>query len=338
MRITYEQAKEYDDYSTMYRGKTYHSESRENIARDRADFFDKSAREPPVSVVKEHISFVPFDDNSPATVVETKKTIEIINCTNQNRGNGLRKTKKLPGGMYLNTETGEIFSAKKKTARTDNSTNLNKSIKELWRLIEENFEDTEGFFITLAYFGVMTDYRKASKDFEKFKDKLMYHYRMEFIKVVEPKSNGSWHFHILAKPKEGHTLEIEEEKIQKLWTHGSVCVEPITSIKGLQMYLAASGTKRTRTVDDESGIFMLLDCEISGKKIREKQKRRAFYKSGMRLYSCSRGIKKPVRYKTSNGMAKKLVAGYTKTSAESVAIKTKNGQTLNLVSYETYSK
>lgn len=294
---------------------------------------------PPLRIKTERCKhFVVFDDTCPAKVIETKKSLEIITCANVTKDTGLNKVKKLAEGKFLNTETGEIFIGRKNERRTESGTNLNKSVKTLWKLIEENFEDNEGYFITLTYHGVMLDYYRAGKDFEKFKDKLKYHYELEFIKIIEPKASGSWHFHLLVKAKEGKELTVSEEKIDKLWSHGSTSVAPITNISGLQKYLASSGIiVNNEEDDDESTIFMLLEFEDK-KKLREKQKRREFYRSGMRLYSCSSGIRKPKIHSMTKGEAIKMTESCEKQSAETIEIKTKSGHVLNIVSYEVYKK
>ncbi len=294
---------------------------------------------PPMRVRTERLeTFIAFNDSCPAKVIETKKSVEVVTMAEIRTGEALKKIKKLPDGMFLNTETGVIFRGQKNKTRTESNVNLNHSIKELRKLIEENFEDNNGYFVTLTYFGMMTDYDKAGKDFEKFKDKLKYHYELEFIKIVEPKASGSWHFHLLIKAKEGKTLELSEDKVQSLWEHGTVQVKSITNVSGLQMYLASSGTHPDdNDEDDERGVFILSEC-VGQKKLKEKRERREFYKSGMRLYSCSHGIRKPKKYSMSNGEARIIVADLERTSSETVTVKTRGGHILNVVSYEIFKK
>lgn len=287
-------------------------------------------------------------EECPVKVIEYGSTVEIVTSLNWSKNNGLSKIRKLSANEYLNVETGEIKQYKKNENRLQpmSVSKFNASVRELKRLIIGNFSDNEGLFITLAYDYHMPDYTIAQNDYTKFYDKLKYYCKTHlgiekllFIKVVEPKASGSWHFHILLKSQDGKPLEISEDWLRKKWKQNSVSVKPITNVKGLALYLGRS-TKSSNICDceyyeeDEDGISI-----ISGKYDPERRK---CYKSHMKLYSASQELSRPTEDTMSQEEARNKVKQYKLIDKRYSIVRHKSkfygSRILNVTNYETYEK
>ena len=284
-------------------------------------------------IMAERAPFVALPDNAPTTIIKTKKTFEVISYTNQSNGAGFKHIENLPGGKFLNKKTGEIKYKKKNENRVQNNAFLNKSIKAVRRLIDNNFEDGVGQFVTLCYDYAMTDYKQAKADLVNVVDGLRYR-KLDYIWVIEPKESGSWHYHILIKPREGHTFTLTEDEVRKMWKNrGSVDVQPITNVDGLAAYLGRASQTAEDEEEEENGITMLADKKYT-------YSRRSFYKTDMRLYGYSQSLEKPTRIKTTKAGAAKMVEGCERIGKPKSTIISKKNATktypLNAVSYEEY--
>lgn len=245
-------------------------------------------------------------DDCKASLVKYGDMAEVTAYFNRSDGNGLKNIKRLPGNRFLRKDTGEIFEGKKNQQRTESVQNLNKSIQMIKKLILNNFQDDVGQFITLTYSYAMKDYDKAKMDIEPVFDVFRYR-KLDYLWVIEPKDSGSWHYHILVKPKGNTNFELTEKHLKKAWSYGSIHIEPIEQIEGLALYLGHSTVDDKgydSVCDDEQGIFML----CTNKKYTKR--RRAYYPSGARIYGKSKGIKKPTKENMSYGEAIKAVDGY----------------------------
>lgn len=62
------------------------------------------------------------------------------------------------------------------------------------------------------------------------------------------------------------------------------------------------------------------------------------YPPGFNLYRCSRGVKRPVIYKTTEGRAQAFVGSATLTYEKTVAVTDDSGAIKNVVNYRSYTK
>lgn len=284
----------------------------------------------------------------PAKVLEYGNTVEIITSSSNSTGEALLKYRKLSADEYINTETGEIKQYKKNENRLQPMAiaQFNKSVRKLKRLIIGNFSNNDGLFITLAYDYYMTNYADAQKDYNSFYDKLKYYCKAHlgitkllYIKVVEAKASGSWHFHILLKSQDGTPIEISEDWLRKKWKQNSVSAKSITNVKGLALYLSRS-TNASNDVDcqydgnEEDGISVLAD--------KYDKERRKYYTSGMHLFSASQELLRPDKKTMSQKEAREKVEGYKLTDKRYSIVKYRSRQEgyriLRTTNYVTYEK
>lgn len=339
MRITLAQAKEFEN---CVRRQNVVTETQHEICFDPLDFEQEAPKRiVPSTYTQSGKGLCELPEECPAKVTEYGNMIDVSTSLNRSNGKGLRKTKKLSATEYVDTETGEVKQYRKNENRTQSISNLNQSIKELKRLILCNFSDGEGLFITLAYDSFMDDYDIVCQDYTKFYDKFKYYCKSRFgvgdllyIRVTEPKQSGSWHFHILVKSKDGTAIEISEDNLRKMWGQNSVKVDPITNVNGLALYLGRT-TKPANNANDEDGIFMLQDDKTT-------RDRRKFYCSGMKLYTPSTGLKRPVKTTMTQEEAAQKVDGYDKIDERHSIVRLRNakkaGQVINITNYETFKE
>lgn len=290
-------------------------------------------------------------EDCPAKVLEYGNTVEIITSSNRSTGEALSKIRRISADEYINTETGEIKKYKKNKKNKNRLqpmavSEFNKSVRKLKRLIIGNFSNNDGIFLTLAYDSYMPDYTVAQKDYTKFYDKLKYYCKTHlgikkllYIKIVEPKASGSWHFHILLKAQDGTPIELTEDWLRTKWEQNSVSVKPITNVKGLAFYLGKS-TKTSNIhfcdydEENEDGIFVISD--------KYDPKRRKCYASGMHLYSASQELKRPSQKTMSQEEARIKVKDYKLTDKRYSIVRYRSRQSgyriLNTTNYETYEK
>ena len=361
MRVTLQQAEEFDKANKEQKKQNAHKPFIFNPLDFEADIPERVAPQnyilkdteeelhKPRIVSHNGYGLCDIPEDCPAKVLEYGNMIEIITSSNNSTGDALKRFRKISADEYIDTETGEIKKYKKNEHRMQPMTTaqFNSSLRDLKRLILGNFSDKQGLFITLGYDHYMPDYTVAQKDYTKFYDRLRYycktHLKIDkllYIKVVEPKASGSWHFHILLKSSEGEPLNITEEWVRDKWGQQSVSVKPITNVKGLAVYL----TKSTDTskigkhsYSDDNDID-----EITIMTDKYEPQRRKCYKSHMKLYSASKELKRPVISRMSQEDAREKIKGYhLKNKRYSIVryrCRAKELRILNVTNYETYEK
>ncbi len=201
--------------------------------------------------------------------------LEVQKTSWTNRKQTIRKLNK---DEVLVLSTGEVKPVNRSQSRKDNIHSLRITLKKLRYLINNNFFGLENeLFLTLTYSECMTDVKRLYRDGEKFIKRLRYKYKdvstLEYVAVVEPQARGAWHYHILVKFPDVDFIYISHEELERLWGHGFVSVQDITSVDNVGAYLSAYLTN----IDDVKGGRLYL------------------YPAGMKIYRCSRGIVKPRR-------------------------------------------
>jgi hypothetical protein len=214
------------------------------------------------------------------------KYIQVIDCHNTvivNHCPFAKKeeatTLKIDDDFYLVPSTGEVKKYNKSEVKTDNLHSLRKSFNRLKTVINCNYDDPASIrFITLTYAENMTDNKRLSRDLEHFWRNMKRRYgQFEYIYVKEKQQRGAWHIHaILFFPGKAPFMENSEAShpLRDAWGHGFVNVRAFRSdINNLGNYLCA---------------YLTDDFQNSKKGARLEN-----YESGIRLFNCSKGVKRP---------------------------------------------
>lgn len=179
--------------------------------------------------------------------------------------------------FYFVPSTGEIreFEPKSET-KGDNLDSVRRSFGRLKAIINCNYETPSQIrYVTLTYAVNMQDNSRIKSDMQKFNRNLKRRFgTYEYIYVKEKQGRGAWHMHmVLFFPSPAPYMPNED--VAACWKHGFVNVQGFRDdINNLGNYLCA---------------YLTDDKETS-----KKGARLANYESGIHLYCCSKGIKRPV--------------------------------------------
>lgn len=235
---------------------------------------------------------------------------------------GVNKTcpvKNLSKDTYLDKATGEIKEKKKTENRYQSPKSARKSINKLMDLIRCNvMEPANCRWLTLTYSDVMNDGNRAYYDTKQFLRKLRNYLakqsnltngqkQFQFITVVEPqgeKHGNSWHLHVLLIFEDIAPF-LANDTITELWEHGITNTRTVFDGDGLALYFKyylsdVEYDDDTDAEDKPSTVTKVVDG-VSKQFI--KGERLKYYPTGMKLYSSSRGLKRPIVEEMSNAEA-----------------------------------
>lgn len=180
----------------------------------------------------------------------------------------------------------------KSQTKGDNLDSVRKSFNRLKALINCNYESPESVrFVTLTYAENMTDNDRIRSDMRYFLRNMKRRFgSFEYIYVKEKQARGAWHMHcVFFFPGEAPYMPNtpDDHPVRDAWGHGFVNVRAFSGdINNLGNYLCA---------------YLTDDAATS-----KKGARLANYESNIRLYNCSRGVKRPVSYQVSYEEARLL--------------------------------
>lgn len=255
---------------------------------------------------------------------------------------------------YLDKRTGEVKQKKKSENRYQSPKSVRKSINRLIDLIRCNATDSARCkWITVTYAEVMTDGKQAFLDAKLFLRKLKRYLAKQnhltdgqkffrYITVAEPqgeKHGNSWHLHILLIFDDVAPF-IENGVIGELWGHGITSTNKVYDADGLALYFKAHLSDveyEDESYDDEKKKPETVEKMVDGvSKQFIKGERLKYYPTGMKLYSSSRGMKKPVVEELSNAEAMERVGDAKLVYRETYAIGEKeNGNVIDKRYYKT---
>lgn len=169
----------------------------------------------------------------------------------------------------------------KSLTKGENIESVRKSFNRLKAVINTNYERPENVkFITLTYAENMKDNKQIRNDLRYFFRNMHRRYgEFEYIYTKEKQARGAWHIHLILffENREAPYMPNTESDhpVRDAWGHGFVNVQGFEGdIYNLGNYLCA---------------YLTNDKESS-----EKGSRLQNYESGIRLFNCSRGIKRPI--------------------------------------------
>lgn len=250
-----------------------------------------------------------FDPDSLAIITEAGNIVKVTSLTHYN----LEQTIQLleGGDEYVVLSTGEVKEVQHTENRAENTDSIKKTFQRLAMLINANTTNpTHCRFITLTYEENMKNTKILYHDFALFFKRFRYFCKKEnfgkpeYIAVAEPQARGAWHLHvILIFPKRAPF--IPNDTLADLWGHGFVHVRSIDNVDNVGAYLCTYLTDLELPKGDSefealaTQAFKFTEHKVNGKAKRFiKGGRLHLYPTGMRIYRCSKGVKRPVTWKT----------------------------------------
>jgi len=242
-----------------------------------------------------------------------------------------KKTKspirKISKTEYKNIITGQIGQYKEHDGKYDES--LRKTFARLRGLIRTNFSSgqMDQIFITLTYKKRCITSERLGTDFKAFILRLRRHYpqkHFEYIAVMEPQADGTWHIHLLLKVMNEVSLYIKQDVLQKLWGQGIVFVEALKSVDDTGAYYVAYFTD-------------VLDESKEGTKQKMKAERLKYYPKNFKFYRCSRGIKEPEKIESFGFVVNELY-GCPTFEQTFAAVDQDTGELCNVINKRVYKR
>ena len=180
--------------------------------------------------------------------------------------------RRLSSNQYIDKSTGAVKDYSVTNNRILSVDSLRKTYKRLELIIKSNFiGNNSEVFLTLGYDSHMNDYEKLKRDFYSFRKKFDKAYPdCNYIVIVEYKSNGDLHMHILIKHS-SKKLFLDRDLLINLWGQNAVYAKHI---------------------DGSSGVDNLTRY-LNPFKNDKKFGRLMFYKRNFRIYRRTKGIKSP---------------------------------------------
>lgn len=286
-------------------------------------------------------------DGDLVTLTSMGHLSEIQFMEKMNRTNAIRKLSK---NEYLVLETGEVKQFNHIENRSGSYNSLRQTFKKLRYLINNNFVGAENeLFVTLTYADKRWDNSQVYKDLDKYIKRLKYRYKnkstVDYLNVVEPHADGSFHIHSLIRFNELKKIYIPNAELAKLWGHGFVTIKSMKNIDNIGAYLSVYLTDIE--LNDETNFSTvsitlnekreLVEKEIEGQKKKFiKGGRLHMYPKDMKIYRCSRGVKPPNRQTMTYKEAKKIVGSAEPHYKKTITVHGADGFE-NTIRYEQYN-
>lgn len=233
---------------------------------------------------------------------------EITRLTYLRYRNTEARIRKVDKNHYINLgdESGVVLDYKHTDNRQQSLKSVNKTFKNLRDIITANTADAERCkWITLTYEENMTDLDTLKKDWGNFLKKAHRKWKdFEYIMVKEPQERGAWHLHVIMI-FDGKAPYIDSGVLRKKWGKGYVAVKKVEDGFNLGKYLV-------------------------------KKDRLSLYPKGVRIFNCSKGIKRPVKSTVTKAEADLAVRDKEEISRYNTVLHDDDGREINEVSVTTY--
>lgn len=283
-------------------------------------------------------------DDSHVKLTEMGNITEIMYSDKRSYGGYITKIDK---DYYIDNRTGEFKEIKHIDNRSQDVSNVAKSLKSLRDIINTNVVDVSCCrWLTLTYADNMTDTNKLMRDFDNFNRrcrKIFGHY--EYITASEPQARGAWHLHVLLIFN-GTAPFMANDVVRKCWKQGFVNVRKLDNVDNVGAYLTAylGDMELSEAIENNLDTQSLKEVEttddngIKQTKRYVKGARLYMYPAGFHIYRCSKGIKKPTVSRVSYKKAKEKVSSAKLTFSKTVVLEDQVKDFKNTISYEYYSK
>lgn len=285
----------------------------------------------------------PGTPNTPVTIKRCGNMIEIRYMAIQPPDITIEKVN---ADKYIDKRTGEVKEFQHKKSRVEDKDSVSKSLRKLRDLINTNLEDPNcALWICLTYRENMTDPARLYEDFRRFWQRFKYYLKKEghptpdYIVAMEPQGRGAFHAHLLALFPENAPY-IPNANMARIWGHGFTKTQSLKGIGNPGLYLTAYLGDMELTEAISAGQLK------TGRLVENKDRSKAvikgarlkLYPSGFNLFRCSRGIRRPEVWQTTEGEAQTEISGMALTYEKTISVTDESGTVRNIINYRTYAK
>lgn len=217
-------------------------------------------------------------------------------------------TQKLDVDNYIVLETGEVKQYDHTTTRAENIISIKQSMAHLRDLIRTNVQNPVCCrWCCLTYADNMQDAEQLYEDYRRFNQRFQRYLNREhniqanWVAIAEPQARRAWHMHIVYIFP--HTAPyISNKDLAQIWGHGFTKIKALKDSDDVALYLSAylgdipldEALQNGTQIADIKPRDLKIVGEGEKSKAYIKGGRIGMYPTGMRLYRCSKGIKKPV--------------------------------------------
>jgi hypothetical protein len=304
----------------------------------------------PVKIKIERVDNIRPSSSSPVTLKQAGNSFE-VRYAEKIRGGLIQK---ISATQYVDRRTGEVFKFNKTAeTRADNPNSVKKTMRRLRDIINCNCTRPERcLWVTLTYKENMRDAARLYKDVDKFYKRLRYYLdkqnmpRMESITAIEPQARGSLHCHCVWVFAARKAPFISNDVVQKLWQHGFTSTKSLKSVKNPGAYLTAYLCDLELAQAAWLGIGGDAVKEVEapdedGKPVKKsvvKGARLKLMPKYVKLFRCSRGIKRPTVRKCTENEAMKIVGTAPLVYEKTISISNEAEKFINCINYRTYDR
>lgn len=260
--------------------------------------------------------------------------------------------RKLDQDHGVDLRTGEVIEYKHNASRASDRASVAQSLRKLRDIINANLENPDtALWVTLTYAENMRDTTRLYEDYRRFWQRFRYYLHKEnypgaeYITAAEPQARGAWHLHgLFLFPCKAPF--IPNADIAKLWGHGFTKTKSLKGIDNPGLYLTAylGDMELTEAISTGKTHGWITEVDSSDEQGNRKKKavvkgaRLHLYPPGFNLYRCSRGVKRPQVYHTTEAEAMELVGSAPLTYEKTISITDGAGEVRNIINYRQFNK
>lgn len=295
-----------------------------------------------------------INKDNEVTVTEAGNTTKIRAMSKKT----LQHIQKLSKDEYITLSTGEVREINhSNTKRIDNEVSVKQTFSRLRDIINANVtKPSRCKFVTLTYKENMTNNEQLKKDLKTYHQRFNYYCNKsniippEYITVIEPQERGAFHAHIIYIFSKKAPF-ISNDDLLKIWGHGFVKITNVdNNVNNVGAYLTAYLTDMSfdeiediRILDGvkENDFKTVETTDENGNKVSKayiKGLRLKHYPKGMKIYRCSKGVKKPVAYNCTYEEAMETVGNAELVYERSIAVIDESDTEVNKIHYQHYNK
>ena len=259
---------------------------------------------------------------------------------------------RISGNRYVDKRTGEVKECRAATNRAGNKAGVAQSLRNLRDIINANLTDSgKVLWVTLTYKANMTVPKRLYEDFRRFWQRLRYYLHkrgypsVQYIAAAEPQGRGAWHIHCLLLFPDKAPF-IPNSQMARIWRHGFTKTKSLKFIDNPGLYLTAYLGNMELGEAIRLGVKhgQLGTAETVDEQGRRQQKaiikgaRLHLYPAGFNLYRCSRGIKRPEVYQTTEAAAQAIIGNAPLVYEKTITVSNAAGAIQNTINYRQYNR
>lgn len=288
----------------------------------------------------------PIADSALVRLKECGNVIEIMYSEKRSKGGYITKLDK---DYYCDNRTGEMFEFKHLENRSQDLSNVSKSLAQGRDILNSNITDVSRCrWVTLTYADNMTDAKRLVRDFRDFNKRCRAKFgHYEYITAAEPQGRGAWHLHCVFIFADKAPY-MDNAVVRECWKQGFVTIKRLDNVDNVGAYLTAYLGDMELTEASKADLAFpctkgIKEVEFEGENgVKQSKKyikgaRLCMYPPGFHIFRWSKGIKKPqisiVEYNT----AKEKASSAKLTFSKAIRLDDEASHFQNTLQYEYYN-